>query len=239
MSCFTQPVQNVTNTKIFAKSGKGGRQFLAYQMQIAAAADLAMILPLPTPPKCQEGDVRFLNFEGYPDFFDAMEKAFPQPKAAGTDSTTVKPKDVGAFEAVFIPTLEDFQRQEERFRPPPAWAMLPQYREFSFVLFKLKKGESRIHPMVFDFPRRKPKEIFFPTFQFHAGKNAEAATTDFWLYAQVSPGDRASVMTWRESRRPAKSYLDVSKVQGLIDPDAHIYTRSILAGDPNLDTILS
>ena len=76
MCCFSQPVELVSDTNIFARSANG-RQFLVYSMTYAAAADLAMVLPLPVPPNPPENAVRFINLERYPAFFDDMRDGFP------------------------------------------------------------------------------------------------------------------------------------------------------------------
>ena len=50
MCCFSRPVDSVSATNIFARSGAGGRQLIAYSMTLRAGEDLAMILPLPIKP---------------------------------------------------------------------------------------------------------------------------------------------------------------------------------------------
>jgi hypothetical protein len=47
MCIFSQPVRDVSATQIYAHL-QGERQCLVYEMRLSAAADLAMILPLPT-----------------------------------------------------------------------------------------------------------------------------------------------------------------------------------------------
>ena len=76
MCCFSQPVEVVSDTNIFAR-GASGRQSLVYSMSYAAAADLAMVLPLPVPPGPPEDAVRFINLGRYPGFFDDMRRGFP------------------------------------------------------------------------------------------------------------------------------------------------------------------
>ena len=51
MCCFSQPVESVSHTRIFARSAAEGQQFLVYEMKLAAKSDLAMILPLPVPAR--------------------------------------------------------------------------------------------------------------------------------------------------------------------------------------------
>ena len=50
MCCFTNRVDHVGNTRIFARGLDDGYQYLVYAMEYAAQTELAMILPIPTPP---------------------------------------------------------------------------------------------------------------------------------------------------------------------------------------------
>ncbi len=51
---------------------------------------------------------------------------------------TILVHDVSSFEASFVPTLEDFDRLDERFRiPPDAIGKIPRYRDYGFAVFKL------------------------------------------------------------------------------------------------------
>ena len=64
MCCFSQEVEDVSNTKIFARMN-GNVQFLAYQMQFTSAEDLAMILPIPVTVEKPEDAVQFISLEKY------------------------------------------------------------------------------------------------------------------------------------------------------------------------------
>lgn len=173
MCCFSQPVERVSDTSIFARS-ENGRQYLVYGMSYAAPQDLAMVLPLPVPLNSREDAVLFINLERYPDFFDDMREGFPRriEVALGGDApiSVERPRlqvhDVGLFEASFVPRIEDFERLDERFRiPRSAWDELPAYRDYGFAVFKLKGTAvaRHVHPMALSFPRRSPKLLFFPT----------------------------------------------------------------------------
>jgi hypothetical protein len=50
MCCFSQSVDRVSDTSIFAR-GTNGHQVLVYSMAYAARSDLATVLPLPVPPR--------------------------------------------------------------------------------------------------------------------------------------------------------------------------------------------
>ena len=47
MCCFSQPVEAVFDTQIFARLTGRGSQYLAYQMNYKSDSENAMILPIP------------------------------------------------------------------------------------------------------------------------------------------------------------------------------------------------
>src|SRR4051794_12617130 len=77
MCCFSQPVISVNATKIFARPGVNGHQYVVYSMALEAKQDLAMILPLPVKPTAGEPDFNFINLKEYPTFFEDMLVGFP------------------------------------------------------------------------------------------------------------------------------------------------------------------
>src|SRR5262245_59858668 len=83
MCCFSRPVQRGSNTQIFVRSAKEGRQFVVYSMLVGAKEDLAMILPLPVPKKTDEEAVKFINLEKYSQFFGDLMIGFPMPGRGG------------------------------------------------------------------------------------------------------------------------------------------------------------
>src|SRR5262245_14291589 len=200
MCCFSGKVE-VAGTNIFARAAKEGRQFLVYSMRFKSAADVAMILPIPTPKDSAEDSVKFINLEKYPNFFDDLLSGFPAkkddsrntkdaPKAAKGDLKVV---EVGKFVASFVPAIKDFARLDKQFRlPDGVWEKLPQYKEFGFAVFKLKKPEKdmqKVHPMAFEFPRADKGILFFPTVHIHDGTVPAKAHFDHSLFCQV--GDTA------------------------------------------------
>src|SRR5262249_48891473 len=180
MCCFSRPVDAVSDTNIFARSSSGVRQFLVYSMRLSAKEDLAMILPIPVPKNPKEDAVRFINLEDYPDFFKDLALGFPTRSKSVEESLALKKLEVvnvGSFEASCVPTVKDFARLDERFRlPDSAWEKLPMYKDYGFVVFKLRKGAQKVHPMAFEFPRAEPGRIFFPTVHIHDGKVHPKAT---------------------------------------------------------------
>lgn len=154
MCCFSGHVESLRTTRIFARPTGGGRQVLVYGLGAAARGDLAMILPLPVPPRVGEDGLRFIDLSGYATFFDDLESGFPRPRhldleteALAGDAPLRAPRltvhQVGAFEASFVPRLADFERLDPRFRLPGAvWSELPGYAEHGFAVFKLRFGEA-------------------------------------------------------------------------------------------------
>ena len=249
MCCFSRPVQWVSATHIFARSDVDGRQILVYNMTLKAKEDLAMVLPLPVKPGSGEKALTFIDLKDYPEFFADLRKGFPEPLAnaggAKSRSFGAEPEAglevvrVGNFEASFVPTVADFSRLDGRFRlPPGTWDKLPAYRDHGFAVFKLKSGESKIHPMAFSFPRAKPGEVFFPTVHIHDGKVHERAKFDHVLYCQRGPADQFALLDWDESFRPAGFFMQLGKAQGVLDGNEHCYKRALAGTLPNRDTVL-
>jgi len=248
MCCFSQPVESVSHTHIFARSAEKGRQFLVYEMKLVAKAELAMILPLPVPPKTAEDAVTFINLKDYPGLFHDMKEGFPEPPTRGDALADLgnapKPKslavvEVGDFEASFVPSVADFSRLDERFRlPAAAWDALPGYKDHGFAVFKLKKGVREVHPMAFEFPRTDPKRLFFPTVHIHDGKVHATAVFDHSLYCQSREGETLQVLRWDESPKLASGFVKTAKTAGIVDADRHVHRRRISGEQKNEDTLV-
>jgi hypothetical protein len=243
MCCFTRPVKQVADTNIFARASADGRQYLVYSMAFAADEDLAMVLPLPVARRSGEDAVRFINLEGYPEFFADLRAGFPEVmslgrgRAAGGTRPTLKVVDVGSFEASYVPTVADFDRLDERFRMPAGvWDALPTYRHFGFAVFKLKSGARKAHPMAFEFPRARPKQLFFPTVHVHDGRVHRMAMFDHALFCQVESGRR--VPEWEESPEPAGRFARSEKAEGVLDPQAVCWRLRIEGRRVNEDILV-
>lgn len=250
MCCFSQSVRRVANTRIFARRFDETRQAIAYQMEFAADSDLAMILPLPVVAGSGEESLKFINLEGYEAFFADLDNAFPRPEAESLGRSNpapaaggVQPKlvvqSVGSFEASFVPSVADFRRLDERFRiEPEIWDKIPGYADYGFAVFKLKKGDHKVHPMALSFPSRHPGNLFFPTVHIHDGEVHDKEHFDHELYCQVSQPGLFEMMRWEESPGLAKGTSKVEKSGGLISGDGHIYRRRMIGNFANKDVIL-
>lgn len=249
---FSVPVVHVAGTRIFARRD-GDRQHLVYAMRLGASEDLAMVLPIPVPPNAPEDAVKFVSLEGYADFFVDLNALFPVPmsRSAGfvgfvqpQAAKTLEVQRVGAFDASFVPRLEDFERLDPRFRlSGDVWDQLPQYADWGFAVFKLhqesgflrklmRKAESRdVHPMAFTFPSRDPERLFFPTVHVHDGAVHPVAAFDHQLYAQASRG----LEGFEVSLEPARSKVRFTDAQALVLPDAPVRRREMIGTFDNTD----
>lgn len=117
----------------------------------------------------------------------------------------------------------------------------------------------RVHPMAFEFPRRDPKQLFFPTVHIHDGQVHAEAAFDHMLYFQLDrmftdinfPGHctHSIVERWasldlyfknildRTPRRIAQR-MDLRRSAGTLLPDVPIYRCSLAGPLPNQDAIL-
>lgn len=253
MCCFSQPVDEVANTRIFVRKRAGGpEQAVVYAMKLSAQDDLAMVLPVPVPAGSAEDAVEFVSLEGYADLFEDLEAGFPQPKSRGLETLgldnapdqQLAVHQVGAYEASFVPSRGDFGRLDPRFRvPEAAWDALPHVADWGFVVFKLRKGTNQeVHPMAFWFPARNPRRLFFPTVHVHDGTAPPRARFDHTLYCQLASGGGFSgdeLGRWQESPQPAEGFVKVGEAQELVTGDEHVYRLRLRGTLPNEDTFVA
>ncbi len=250
MCCFSGKVRAVENTRIFARAMEDGVQFIAYAMKLDSPQDVAMILPIPVKAGTKEEEVKFVNFEKYPMLFDDLAKGFPAE--AGSDpfaarngpiplgGETLKVQSVGAFEASFVPSPQDFARLDPRFRlPDGAWEKLPQYRDYGFAVFKLKEGISSVHPLAFLFPSRHPERLFFPTVHIHDGEVHEKEKFDHTLYFQTKQTGLRALTGCDESEYAAVAFVKCGFTRGLVDAGLHVRRIKLQGELKNEDKILS
>jgi hypothetical protein len=264
MCIFSQEVESVFGTNIFAR-GMDGKQFLFYSMNYAAAADLAMVLPLPLPTGSAEDAVRFINLQGYPDFFDDMDAGFPDalgedtlsinaPRSRG--AATLQVHDVGDFAASIVPQLDDFDRLDRRFRiPRNVWDRLPAYRDYGFAVFKLKGSSGgltgifrrllrgrrkprRVHPMALEFPRKNADLLYFPTVHIHDRVVHTEAAFDHMLYCQTDAADEAYLDEWEKSTGDVSKFMDVARAAGVLVADRPCWRMPLRGELENRDTLI-
>ncbi len=176
----------------------------------------------------------------------------------GPVAKTLVVHDVGDFEASFVPKRDDFDRLDPRFRlPDGVWDALPQYSDFGFAVFKLKPkkvdapapgffarlfggapapAETPVvdrHPMAFEFPRRDPARLFFPTVHVHDGVVHPSARFDHTLYCQLDEDER-TLEGWQRSPLSVEKGM-WGKAKEWLRVHQHAHKR-VLKGDlPNAD----
>lgn len=263
MCCFSRHVEKVSSTRIFARPLEAGRQLLVYGMTVEVAEAVAMILPIPVPAGSREDAVRFVDMSACPDFFEHVSAIFPDERilpqstfggAPAPRSATLIVHEVGDFEASFVPSAYDFDRLDARFRlPSDVWEALPEYADWGFCVFKLRrppgkgsglfglfkspKATSRkVHPMAFEFPRRDPTSLFFPTVHVHDGQVHPTAVFDHELFCQT-PADWEPLMEWTRSHSKAVHLAEPA--QPWVERSAWMYKRTLSGELPNRDTYLN
>lgn len=249
---FTRPIR-VRGTQIFARLD-GEHELLAYAMHLRARSDVAMILPLPVRPGSAEADVQFIDLSAASDLFVLLHEAFMPPVMPAAKSrggimpqfpSRSRPplivKQVGAFEASFVPTVHDFDRLDPRFRLPAAvWSELPVH-DFGFAVFKLRetRGDARIHPMALRFPTRDPARVFFPTIHIHDGKVHDHARFDHALYYQRPAGAQEPGGDLGPHDHPTFPELvtrAAERSHGLVHRDWPLARATLAGRRPNVDT---
>ena len=209
-----------------------------------------MILPIPVISGSGEEAVDFINLGGYENFFRDLEKGFPKPKmriqwpTGSVKSAQVRLLEVvsvGSFVASYVPSVKDFARLDARFRlPKGTWDKLPQYRDYGFAVFQLKKGAGKIHPMAFSFPSRlaSSAQIYFPTVHIHDGEVHEMEEFDHILYGQTWPkAGLSSRKGWEESPQFAVNFTEINKSKELLWGKGHIYRKRMNGKLKNEDVI--
>lgn len=244
MCCFTGPVDDVSKTCIFARFGVNNRQYLAYSMRYSAPQDLAMVLPIPVD-RDRPNPVSFVDLSGYEAFFRDLADGFPQPKslsrgiARSGDVARLEVVQVGNYDASYVPTLGDFDRLDPRYRMDGrAWSRFPQYKDYGFVVFKLRRGGGDVHPMAFTFATQSVGALFFPTSHVHDGTAHAMADFDHDLYCQVPPL-RPPLTRWEQSLQDAELFVHTGAAQGLVSGSQPCYRRRVEGRHPNEDLFVA
>ena len=247
MCCFSGNVKSVSDTSIFCRMGAQGNQVVIYSMALETERDVAMILPIPIQENRDEKSVEFINLKLAPKLFEKLDRAFPAILPRGVTlgatfgdepkSAALEVQSVGSFAASFVPRIRDFDRLDRQFRiESSVWESLPQYQDHGFVVFKLKAGKQKVHPMAFAYPARDREQIVFPTVHIHDGKVHAEAEFDHALYCQSESGEVR--MNWQESVALAGGYVNEATTRGTIRIDEHVYKKTIQGLHENEDLVV-
>jgi hypothetical protein len=237
----------VSNTRIFAKTS-GRLATIVYSMTLTVDSHVAMLLPLPVlQGGMGERALSFVNLEGYPDFFDDLDRGWPEPTTMEAEATLgpvpcaggrvpLAVHSVGAFEASFVPRLQDFDRLDARFRlSDDVWQKLPAYADYGFAVFRMAPGTDKsIHPMAFRFHTRFPDRTFFPTVHIHDGEVHDTAAFDHSLYYQIM-SERVAFRDERASFDVASAFVHEAKNKALVSMNKLVYLKKLVGELPNRD----
>jgi hypothetical protein len=246
MCCFSRPVEEVKNTRIFARLGAKGNQVLIYQMALHAKEDLAMVLPIPVAKGTGEDGVTFFDLSKYATLFEDLNRLFPVPKSfadpfggppRSAGVSKLKVQSVGAYDASFVPRLADFSRLDERFQlPKDVWNQVPGYEAFGFAVFKLKPVHGEVHPMAFAFTTATPGQLFFPTLHIHDGEVHDKEVFDHTLYLQSARGPQRG--GWQESPGLPVTKVKCGLTHGMVRPELHVYRVQMHGKFANGDVVV-
>ncbi len=258
MCIFTQPIDAVNNTQIFARMSASGTQLLAYQLQYESNDVNAMILPVPIRQPVHDDSLRFIDLNKYSNFFGDLARGFPevQPWSIGcaanktAASEGLKVFKVGNYIASFVPSLSDFERLDARFKLSDGiWSKLPIYADYGFAVFQLAAGSLKPHPMAFEFHSRQT-DLFFPTIHIHDGMIHQVEEFDHVLYMQHAGLDSIvgeyvnseavdqSTQLVR-SKHLASKFCKVEKTQGLVAGHLLVHRKIMRGSLANRDTIIT
>jgi len=259
MCCFSQPT-TVSSTSIFARYAAPSRQLVAYRMQYTAERPTAMILPLPVALPAGEASVAWRDLKAYPHFFEDLDRGFPAPPpsrftrsksvAAAAAPQAIAVHEVGDFIASFVPNVADFDRLDPQFSiRKDIWAQIPEYRDYGFAVFQLKKLSGSPHPIAFEFHSRMADKLFFPTVHIHDGTVHAEEHFDHALYMQdarfdaqvgdyAGPDEADKRTGYVRSNGKVAAFANVGAAAGVLDGDLLVH-RSLVRGlRANKDTLV-
>lgn len=249
MGIFSTPVRVASTFNFFARAN-ADHQFLACNFRYEADAPFTLFLPLPTPSDAPANAVRFINLSGYDEFFSDLRRGFPNltrdtGKQSFTDRLREKVRDwldldTTQIEFAFFPNRTVLANMREHWPVSDAvWSDLEPYADCGLVGLKLEAGANRLPPIAFEFPRRNPDELTFPT--AHNLPPTAAAHLRHALYAQTAQRS----LQWRisinaEDERPirARDFVKADRTLGLIEPDQPIVSRRLVGPAENVDVRL-
>lgn len=260
MCIFSKPVRSVNDTKIFARKTKEDSQYLVYQMNYSSVEANAMILPIPTADHVTEkSGFQFIDLSGYSQIFDDLADGFPYVRPMvqiccssgplNDSKSMLEVHEVGSYIASFVPDLSSFDRLDPQFvLPESTWAKVPQYSEFSFVVFQLSEGHAQPHPMAFQFDS-KFADIYFPTLHIHDGEVHTREKFDHQLYLQHAGFDSQvgryvnhayadSATDLVRSKWNADQFCQIDDSLGVLLPDLMVHKKTLIGELENCDFLV-
>lgn len=237
MCIFSERVNEVGKTRIFARLDERDTEFLVYEMHAdIIKPETAMILPIPCANQSEDA-VQFIDLSERKDFFQYLDSLFPVARGVSLrgeltfcDYSTLTVHQVGSFQASFVPQLKDFSRLDKRFHiPEVAIKNNETYKDYGFVVFKLSEGNNQFHPMAFSFPLwtqlTNGRKVFFPTVHVHDEHFHKQEYFDHTLYSQGT--DSLDEI----------SYEKPVDIKGILDTNSLVSRKTIKGYFPNKDLV--
>ena len=260
MCIFTQAIQSVADTSIFARRTNRDSQYVVYEMKYQSEKANAMILPLPVQTPAAESSIKFIDLQDYKDLFKDLDNAFPHVVKRGfntlaadgqvASNSILRVHEVGNFIASFVPNVDDFDRLDPQFTlPKSTWDKIPVYSDYGFAVFQLKELAGKPHPIAFEFKSRT-NDIFFPTMHIHDGQIHAREEFDHALYLQHPAFDKQvddyfgpETLDYQtglvRSKVKAAAVVKCEKTKGIVEPDLLIHRVSLHGVFPNRDMAVS
>ncbi len=241
MCIFTGEIDYVTSTRIFSRL-ELNRQAIIYDMYLSTDVETAMVLPIPVVPGQDDNIVEFVDLSDYDHIFQDIDDLFPISRrpvamAASLGATlSLEVVQVGVFEASYVPMPKDFTRLDSRFRlNPDFFQKMPEYKDYGFVVFQLKPGQSHVHPMAFWFPTRDTSRLFFPTVHMHDGEAHDYEEFNHILYAQGVIPKHPGLNLTNKVAGGEKIRVITNNSKGLVSSESEIYKQSLSGNLENKD----
>ncbi len=139
---------------------------------------------------------------------------------------------------------------------------------FAVFQVKASSSTQHFHPMAFEFSRSTPDRLFFPTVHVHDGRYHQEALFDHVLYMQcdqneyrrvrtdIDPGvyggssedilrarnewrvKRKFSVAWETSKEVARAFVEIQKVERIVDGERPVFRRMISGVDRNDDILV-
>lgn len=140
------------DANIFCRLVAPRRQLLACSMSLSAHDELSLVLPLPVPVGCPAEEIRFVDLDDYPAFFDCLARGSVRYPAGSRQHMLDRvrlpkaPVQVHVC-AEFTTSLVDYHGLEQ-LDPPirlpeEVCDRFPTYRDYGFVVLRIHGARTR------------------------------------------------------------------------------------------------
>lgn len=225
-----RPRPKLVKPHVYARLNNFGEQVLIVGGHMSAENETALVIAVPTKP---DGRAVFVDVSSYGALFADIDQCWEpsfvisaNPRLPAQIEGSLLSAGVKSAAAVHLRDPAELQRLHEHLRPPAAY--VEAHAGFTFVAFKLKKGDHAIKPLAVIFETRDPTRAFFPMVQVVGDEVPERATLDHTLYLQAWTGKK--LQGWFDADSLPHEHVDVARTQRLLIGDLRVH-RSELRGE--------